>query len=100
MTGPPVASESASTGLAAAMDDSSQSAIASSQSAENTLPSNVVHDPEQPPEIPEQEHEAAHEDEHASHAAVMVWLGILIDAIPESLVIGILVNQSNGSVSA
>lgn len=28
------------------------------------------------------------------HAAVMVWLGILIDAVPESLVIGILMNKS------
>jgi zinc transporter ZupT len=30
----------------------------------------------------------------SSHGAVMVWLGILIDAIPESMVIGILVNKS------
>jgi len=31
-----------------------------------------------------------------SHAAIMVWLGILIDAVPESMVIGILVNRSVG----
>jgi len=30
----------------------------------------------------------------SQHAAIMVWLGILIDAVPESLVIGILVNKS------
>lgn len=30
----------------------------------------------------------------SQHAAIMVWLGILIDAVPESLVIGILVNRS------
>lgn len=30
----------------------------------------------------------------SNHAAIMVWLGILIDAVPESLVIGILVNKS------
>jgi len=38
------------------------------------------------------------------HAAIMVWLGILIDAVPESLVIGILINKSstegNGSSSS
>eukprot|EP00812_Abedinium_dasypus_P012273 NODE_57_length_2331_cov_257.542619.p1 GENE.NODE_57_length_2331_cov_257.542619~~NODE_57_length_2331_cov_257.542619.p1 ORF type:complete len:722 (-),score=220.49 NODE_57_length_2331_cov_257.542619:150-2027(-) len=28
------------------------------------------------------------------HRALMVWLGILIDAVPESLVIGILINKS------
>ena len=26
----------------------------------------------------------------SSHAAVMIWLGILIDAVPESVVLGIL----------
>mmetsp|Transcript_56054 Transcript_56054/g.102812 ORF Transcript_56054/g.102812 Transcript_56054/m.102812 type:complete len:900 (+) Transcript_56054:112-2811(+) len=31
---------------------------------------------------------------NSHHAAVMVWLGILIDAVPESLVIGILMNKS------
>lgn len=39
----------------------------------------------------------------AQHAALMVWLGILIDAVPESLVVGILVNKSaiqSGSSSA
>eukprot|EP00443_Scrippsiella_acuminata_P107323 CAMPEP_0115653256 /NCGR_PEP_ID=MMETSP0272-20121206/42499_1 /TAXON_ID=71861 /ORGANISM="Scrippsiella trochoidea, Strain CCMP3099" /LENGTH=790 /DNA_ID=CAMNT_0003091103 /DNA_START=62 /DNA_END=2433 /DNA_ORIENTATION=+ len=30
----------------------------------------------------------------AKHRAVMVWLGILIDAVPESLVIGIIINKS------
>jgi len=41
------------------------------------------------------------EAEHAEHsnAAVMVWLGILIDSIPESVVIGILVNRAGGSLS-
>jgi len=34
------------------------------------------------------------EDGHSSHAAIMVWLGILIDAFPESLIIGILINKS------
>eukprot|EP00930_Biecheleria_cincta_P043079 TRINITY_DN29618_c0_g1_i1.p1 TRINITY_DN29618_c0_g1~~TRINITY_DN29618_c0_g1_i1.p1 ORF type:complete len:738 (+),score=141.45 TRINITY_DN29618_c0_g1_i1:93-2306(+) len=29
-----------------------------------------------------------------SHRAVMIWLGILIDAVPESLVIGIIINKS------
>lgn len=28
------------------------------------------------------------------HRAIMVWLGILIDAVPESLVIGIIINKS------
>mmetsp|Transcript_48442 Transcript_48442/g.139302 ORF Transcript_48442/g.139302 Transcript_48442/m.139302 type:complete len:786 (-) Transcript_48442:197-2554(-) len=32
--------------------------------------------------------------ESGRHRAVMVWLGILIDAIPESLVIGIIINKS------
>eukprot|EP00419_Tripos_fusus_P021332 CAMPEP_0172756122 /NCGR_PEP_ID=MMETSP1074-20121228/161177_1 /TAXON_ID=2916 /ORGANISM="Ceratium fusus, Strain PA161109" /LENGTH=646 /DNA_ID=CAMNT_0013589331 /DNA_START=162 /DNA_END=2102 /DNA_ORIENTATION=- len=32
-------------------------------------------------------------------AAVMVWLGILIDGVPESVVIGILVNKTNNSPS-
>jgi len=32
------------------------------------------------------------------HQATMVWLGILLDAIPESVVIGILVNASDGDV--
>jgi zinc transporter ZupT len=30
----------------------------------------------------------------------MVWLGILIDAVPESLVIGILLNKANGETAA
>lgn len=30
----------------------------------------------------------------SGHRAVMIWLGILIDAVPESLVIGILINKS------
>lgn len=38
--------------------------------------------------------------EKARHAAVMVWLGILIDAVPESLVIGVLVSNHNGSPAA
>lgn len=37
-------------------------------------------------------HGHAHGSGH--HAAIMVWLGILIDAVPESLVIGILMNKS------
>eukprot|EP00929_Paragymnodinium_shiwhaense_P008904 TRINITY_DN112894_c0_g1_i1.p1 TRINITY_DN112894_c0_g1~~TRINITY_DN112894_c0_g1_i1.p1 ORF type:complete len:738 (+),score=164.66 TRINITY_DN112894_c0_g1_i1:249-2462(+) len=43
----------------------------------------------------------AEREEHpsSSHAAVMVWLGILIDAIPESLVIGIIINKTRASVS-
>jgi len=32
------------------------------------------------------------------HAALMVWLGILIDSLPESVIIGILINQANGSI--
>eukprot|EP00928_Gymnodinium_smaydae_P074337 TRINITY_DN57398_c0_g1_i1.p1 TRINITY_DN57398_c0_g1~~TRINITY_DN57398_c0_g1_i1.p1 ORF type:complete len:687 (-),score=62.56 TRINITY_DN57398_c0_g1_i1:171-2231(-) len=36
----------------------------------------------------------------SSNVAIMVWLGILIDAIPESLVIGIIVNKTNGAASA
>jgi len=35
-----------------------------------------------------------HKGNDAKHTAIMVWLGILIDAIPESLVIGILCNKS------
>ncbi|CAK0791214.1 unnamed protein product, partial [Prorocentrum cordatum] len=37
---------------------------------------------------------AAEHDSGSAHAAIMVWLGILIDAVPESLVIGILINKS------
>merc|ERR1712222_113956 len=33
----------------------------------------------------------------SSHASIMVWLGILIDAVPESLVIGILINKGSGA---
>lgn len=36
----------------------------------------------------------------SAHAAIMVWLGILIDAIPESLVIGILINKSAATGSS
>ncbi|CAK0819457.1 unnamed protein product [Prorocentrum cordatum] len=36
----------------------------------------------------------AEHDAGSAHAAIMVWLGILIDAVPESLVIGILINKS------
>jgi len=43
--------------------------------------------------------ESGHEHPESSHVAIMVWLGILIDAIPESLVIGILVNKANGDAS-
>lgn len=49
---------------------------------------------------PTYEHEFAEEagghakGSEAKHTAIMVWMGILIDAIPESLVIGILVNKS------
>lgn len=41
------------------------------------------------------------EPQHAEGggAAVMVWLGILIDGVPESVVIGILVNKAGGSPS-
>jgi zinc transporter ZupT/CRP-like cAMP-binding protein len=35
-----------------------------------------------------------HGETGSAHAAIMVWLGILIDAVPESLVIGILINKS------
>mmetsp|Transcript_68094 Transcript_68094/g.175542 ORF Transcript_68094/g.175542 Transcript_68094/m.175542 type:complete len:436 (+) Transcript_68094:121-1428(+) len=38
-------------------------------------------------------------DDRGKQAALMVWLGILIDAVPESLVIGILVNRSGGEQS-
>jgi zinc transporter ZupT/CRP-like cAMP-binding protein len=37
---------------------------------------------------------AGHELEGHSSAAIMVWLGILIDAVPESIIIGILINKS------
>lgn len=37
---------------------------------------------------------SVHAHGHGAHAAIMVWLGILIDAVPESLVIGILINKS------
>eukprot|EP00440_Ansanella_granifera_P000622 gb/GFBE01000675.1/.p1 GENE.gb/GFBE01000675.1/~~gb/GFBE01000675.1/.p1 ORF type:complete len:756 (+),score=175.56 gb/GFBE01000675.1/:1-2268(+) len=47
---------------------------------------------------PEKSGEKAHGGHGAgaqgSHRAIMVWLGILIDAVPESLVIGILINKS------
>lgn len=38
--------------------------------------------------------EGAHGQSGGAHRAVMIWLGILIDAVPESLVIGILVNRT------
>ena len=31
-----------------------------------------------------------HTQDRAKHAAIMIWLGILIDGIPESLIIGVL----------
>jgi zinc transporter ZupT len=39
-------------------------------------------------------------EETRLHGAIMVWLGILLDSLPESLVIGILVNDSGGAVSS
>lgn len=47
-------------------------------------------------------HGHGHGGASAKHQAIMVWLGILIDAVPESLVIGILVNKSvaDGTSSA
>ncbi len=55
--------------------------------------------------LTDEEHEEHLEliEEHLIHnhptgdqtAAVMIWLGILIDAIPESLVLGILANSGN-----
>jgi CRP-like cAMP-binding protein/zinc transporter ZupT len=42
------------------------------------------------------EHSAPHGGGHNnSHAAIMIWLGILIDAIPESVVLGILASTSS-----
>eukprot|EP00928_Gymnodinium_smaydae_P080973 TRINITY_DN64563_c0_g1_i1.p1 TRINITY_DN64563_c0_g1~~TRINITY_DN64563_c0_g1_i1.p1 ORF type:complete len:760 (-),score=187.12 TRINITY_DN64563_c0_g1_i1:61-2340(-) len=38
--------------------------------------------------------EAGDAEAGSSHAAIMVWLGILIDAVPESLIIGVIVNKS------
>jgi len=38
-----------------------------------------------------------HEHGHGVQAAIMIWLGILIDAVPESVVMGILVNTSSFS---
>jgi CRP-like cAMP-binding protein len=34
------------------------------------------------------------------HAAIMIWLGILIDGVPEAFVIGMMVTASNGQVKA
>jgi len=48
--------------------------------------------PPQPGHDSSKGHEA--EGKNHGHTAIMVWLGILIDAVPESLVIGILVNKS------
>jgi len=39
-------------------------------------------------------HGQGHSMNPGRHRAVMIWLGILIDAVPESLVIGIIINQS------
>jgi len=47
---------------------------------------------------PQAKAEVQHEGGDGS-AAVMVWLGILIDGVPESVVIGILVNKAGGSLS-
>eukprot|EP00747_Dinoflagellata_sp_TGD_P030116 gnl/TRDRNA2_/TRDRNA2_134404_c3_seq1.p1 gnl/TRDRNA2_/TRDRNA2_134404_c3~~gnl/TRDRNA2_/TRDRNA2_134404_c3_seq1.p1 ORF type:complete len:357 (-),score=68.73 gnl/TRDRNA2_/TRDRNA2_134404_c3_seq1:45-1064(-) len=41
------------------------------------------------------EHDA-HGGAHGVKAAIMIWLGILIDGVPESLVMGILVNTAEG----
>lgn len=45
-------------------------------------------------DVKEAEKKGGHGGTGSHHAAIMVWLGILIDAVPESLVIGILVNKS------
>eukprot|EP00397_Hematodinium_sp_SG-2012_P013370 GEMP01013573.1.p1 GENE.GEMP01013573.1~~GEMP01013573.1.p1 ORF type:complete len:825 (+),score=170.16 GEMP01013573.1:178-2652(+) len=39
------------------------------------------------------------DEKHANskHAATMIWLGIMLDAVPESVVIGILLNSGNTS---
>lgn len=36
----------------------------------------------------------------SKHAAIMIWLGILIDGVPEALVIGMMVTSSGGQVKA
>lgn len=38
---------------------------------------------------------AAHDGHNNAHAAIMIWLGILIDAVPESVVLGILASTSS-----
>jgi len=50
------------------------------------------------PSSPTTKAEGQH-DGGGSSAAVMVWLGILIDGVPESVVIGILVNKAGGKPS-
>jgi len=51
-----------------------------------------IDDPEKQLSPTSNAHQA--KENSASHRAIMVWLGILIDAVPESLVIGILINKS------
>jgi len=43
---------------------------------------------------PHDKHQGNHDHEGSAQAAIMIWMGILIDSVPESFVMGIMVNTS------